>query len=821
MASDPHVDEVFAAALNHVRALGRVVVVGTGGIGKSTLVTRIVDELAPDELIAVAADLVEDVARVQSAVLDSLGEATLAGDSAEALMEAAVVGRRVAIVVDGADSVVDDVLSWSAQVPADGNGPWVVVASRVHPLHVVSPVVHLGPLSLRNGSEPSYAERLFRAWYTDAGGAIDQLDAAPDALQRVLATTGGVPLAIRVAAATSAAVGLDAGEMVIADGARSDAVAVSIERSVSLLSPSERELFDAFAVSSGAIDIELAAEIVGRDPKETAVALGTLARHNLVDVDAGEYTMLPPVMRFATANASDSASLARTRHRSWCLSMTTLSDYEAVMLRREPDVRIAIDDALTSDPTVAADLAAFLVKALLGALQPHRASELLTAVLASRAIVELEPADRRLELMRLLAITERDTRGVAAGDRVLNEAEHLVVGSDRPEWWHARLLALRAGHLTDSGRTDEAVAASMRAAEIAMGCGDAFNALQVRHFAVTMLWDLGRLDEADDLAASVIAECTDDARWIEHQARNHRGQIALERGDRARSIATGRRLASEAGDDLFQAMDAEYLLILSDPVTYAPAITAALTVAADRPGEWEGHLQAQTCVTIAALVAGDAEQAMTVASDIVVVAEALPLYWLLLSGLLLLGDASLLCGDQSQALAAYREALTRANQRAHVLRSADAIDGLARLTPVGEGRRLALMAAAELRRASGAARRPRPWLPSLATPRGRGGAGTAPTDWMNGQRMTDTGVAAIIASATASLNAGLHTSTDSIAQLSPAERRVAELVADGLTNREIGERLHIARRTVETHIVHSFQKLGVQNRTQLARLVAD
>lgn len=92
---------------------------------------------------------------------------------------------------------------------------------------------------------------------------------------------------------------------------------------------------------------------------------------------------------------------------------------------------------------------------------------------------------------------------------------------------------------------------------------------------------------------------------------------------------------------------------------------------------------------------------------------------------------------------------------------------------------------------------------------------------MNGQRMTDTGVAAIIASATASLNAGRHASTDSIGQLSPAERRVAELVADGLTNREIGERLHIARRTVETHIVHSFQKLGVQNRTQLARLVAN
>ena len=61
--------------------------------------------------------------------------------------------------------------------------------------------------------------------------------------------------------------------------------------------------------SSGTIDAELAAAIVGRDLNAAAMALGTLARHNLVDLDAGEYTMLPPVLRFAT-HASDSASAA-------------------------------------------------------------------------------------------------------------------------------------------------------------------------------------------------------------------------------------------------------------------------------------------------------------------------------------------------------------------------------------------------------------------------------------------------------------------------------------------------------------------------------
>ena len=196
------------------------------------------------------------------------------------------------------------------------------------------------------------------------------------------------------------------------------------------------------------------------------------------------------------------------------------------------------------------------------------------------------------------------------------------------------MLALRAGHLADSGYTEDAVAISLRAAEIAIACGDTFNALQARHFAVKMLLDLGRLAEADELASTVIAACTDDTRWIEHMARNNRAQIALERGDRALSIATGRRLASEAGSDLSRRSDAEYLLILADPVTYAPQIAAALAVDPGQPGEWVNHLEAQTCVAIAALVAGDPEQAMTSPPTSWWSQKRCRLYWLFLSGLL-------------------------------------------------------------------------------------------------------------------------------------------------------------------------------------------
>ena len=55
--------------------------------------------------------------------------------------------------------------------------------------------------------------------------------------------------------------------------------------------------------------------------------------------------------------------------------------------------------------------------------------------------------------------------------------------------------------------------------------------------------------------------------------------------------------------------------------------------------------------------------------------------------------------------------------------------------------------------------------------------------------------------------------------LSAREAEIAELVAAGLTNRAIAERLVLSVRTVENHIARSLGKLGLTNRTQLATLV--
>jgi DNA-binding CsgD family transcriptional regulator len=58
------------------------------------------------------------------------------------------------------------------------------------------------------------------------------------------------------------------------------------------------------------------------------------------------------------------------------------------------------------------------------------------------------------------------------------------------------------------------------------------------------------------------------------------------------------------------------------------------------------------------------------------------------------------------------------------------------------------------------------------------------------------------------------------ASLTPTELDVVRLVAEGLTNPEIGSRLFISRATVKTHLSHVYAKLDVANRTELAALAA-
>jgi DNA-binding CsgD family transcriptional regulator len=57
--------------------------------------------------------------------------------------------------------------------------------------------------------------------------------------------------------------------------------------------------------------------------------------------------------------------------------------------------------------------------------------------------------------------------------------------------------------------------------------------------------------------------------------------------------------------------------------------------------------------------------------------------------------------------------------------------------------------------------------------------------------------------------------------LTQSERGVADLIADGLTNRQVGARLFLSPYTVDAHLRHIFNKLDIGSRVELARMVAE
>ena len=61
---------------------------------------------------------------------------------------------------------------------------------------------------------------------------------------------------------------------------------------------------------------------------------------------------------------------------------------------------------------------------------------------------------------------------------------------------------------------------------------------------------------------------------------------------------------------------------------------------------------------------------------------------------------------------------------------------------------------------------------------------------------------------------------DALWELTPQQRQIVRLASDGLTNRQIGDRLFLSPRTVSSHLYRSYPKLGVAGRHQLRDVIA-
>ncbi len=61
---------------------------------------------------------------------------------------------------------------------------------------------------------------------------------------------------------------------------------------------------------------------------------------------------------------------------------------------------------------------------------------------------------------------------------------------------------------------------------------------------------------------------------------------------------------------------------------------------------------------------------------------------------------------------------------------------------------------------------------------------------------------------------------DPLAVLTPQERRILDLIAAGMTNRQIGEAMFLAEKTVKNYVSHLLTKLGMERRTEAAAYAA-
>ena len=85
----------------------------------------------------------------------------------------------------------------------------------------------------------------------------------------------------------------------------------------------------------------------------------------------------------------------------------------------------------------------------------------------------------------------------------------------------------------------------------------------------------------------------------------------------------------------------------------------------------------------------------------------------------------------------------------------------------------------------------------------------------------EAGLAPVLRLVARSRGAGTPAPRTGSSGLTDAERRVLDLVGDGLSDADIAARLGSSRRTVQSHVASAQRKLGATNRYHAARLMAD
>jgi predicted ATPase/DNA-binding CsgD family transcriptional regulator len=290
------------------------------------------------------------------------------------------------------------------------------------------------------------------------------------------------------------------------------------------------------------------------------------------------------------------------------------------------------------------------------------------------------------------------------------------------------------------------------------------------------------------------------------------------------AVAAGRQAGGPAllSEALAMASIAENMAGNDAAARHLLADARAAVTGVDYPPGAISVLQAET---LNGFFTGDFRSAKSAASQGVRLARAANDRYTLEMMQLNLGSAALLTGDLSEARPLLEQALILASQiddRVGQFYLLDALGCHAALT--GNARRAAqLFGAADTARTEAGANVMRFFAPLYAKAResavGELGASRFAAAFDTGRHLgRDTAIGLALGQPAPSA-AGTSPGADT-GMLGKREAEVARLVAEGMTNRQVGARLFISERTVDSHVRSIMNKLGVSSRAQIAGWIA-
>jgi ATP/maltotriose-dependent transcriptional regulator MalT len=319
--------------------------------------------------------------------------------------------------------------------------------------------------------------------------------------------------------------------------------------------------------------------------------------------------------------------------------------------------------------------------------------------------------------------------------------------------------------------------------------------------------------------------------WLLHNALADLGYIALRQGDHAtaqRHFDEALAIARAGGQRVDEAIELGNLALVAllneDYGTARARSEECLSVERLVGDIWTEATVLETLGRVA-LRQGDLVTARRLVNESVVLRRQVHERFELAHSLEALGLVATAEGNYAEAGAALHESLRLRQDLGAKAFTADSLEGIAALAAADRQPLLAVQlagAAASVRQATGAALPPigRAMLEHWLVPLRKSlGAEAVMLAWDAGRALTfDEAIKVGLATAQAEAARSTRSSSGTerpFGVLSPREQQVAMLLARGLSNRQIAQRLVVTERTVGAHIEHILDKLGFASRHQV------